>query len=302
VDIRVATLPTIFGESMVLRILDRANAIVQLEELGMPRRTLARYSDLLKAAYGIILVTGPTGSGKTTTLYASLTRIFTPARKFITIEDPVEYQLHGVMQIPVRPKRGMDFANGLRAIVRQDPDVIMVGEIRDGETADIAIRAALTGHLVFSTLHTNDAAGAVTRLIDMGIEPFLAASCVEGILAQRLVRRLCHHCRKPVPVNPSVFSEFGVTADNLRVDHFYQPAGCEHCRERGFAGRIGVFELMIVDGDIHELILRRASSAEIKAAALRTMETMKQDGFNKVAQGITTVEEVLQVTQKEFAA
>ncbi|MCX7013141.1 MAG: ATPase, T2SS/T4P/T4SS family [Candidatus Sumerlaeota bacterium] len=300
VDIRVATLPTIFGESMVLRILDRLNAMVELEELGMPPKTLERYGELLKAAYGIILVTGPTGSGKTTTLYASLTRIFTPGRKFITIEDPVEYQLPGIVQIPVRPKRGMDFANGLRAIVRQDPDVVMVGEIRDGETADIAIRAALTGHLVFSTLHTNDAAGAVTRLIDMGVEAFLVASSVEGIMAQRLVRRLCHHCRQSIPVNPAYLPEFGVTAEQLNTDHFYQPGGCEHCRSRGYTGRIGVYELLLITEEIHEMILRRASSAEIKNRALRWMETMKQDGFHKVCRGVTTVEEVLQVTQKQF--
>lgn len=299
VDIRVSTLPTVYGESMVLRILDRASQIVNLEDLGMPNKTMQRFVHLLQAPHGILLVTGPTGSGKTTTLYSAMTRIFTPARKFITIEDPVEYQLPGVVQIPVRPKRGMDFASGLRAIVRQDPDIIMVGEIRDVETADIAIRAALTGHLVFSTLHTNDAPGAVTRLIDMGVEPFLVASSVQGILAQRLVRRLCSHCRRPVAANPSLLKEFGVGPERV-VEHIYQPLGCEVCRERGFSGRIGVYELMAMDEEIQNLVLRRSPSTEIRASALRTMQTMKQDGFEKVCKGITTVEEVLQVTRKEM--
>lgn len=300
VDIRVATLPTVFGESMVLRILDRASQIVHLEDLGMPSRTMKRFVHLLEMPHGILLVTGPTGSGKTTTLYSAMTRIFTPARKFITIEDPVEYQLPGVVQIPVRPKRGMDFASGLRAIVRQDPDIIMVGEIRDVETADIAIRAALTGHLVFSTLHTNDAPGAVTRLIDMGVEPFLVASSVQGILAQRLVRRLCTHCRKQIPANPNLLKEFGLDDLDQTVNYVYQPAGCEFCRERGFSGRLGVFELMTIDEEIQNLVLRRASSAEIRGAALSSMQTMKQDGFDKVCKGVTTVEEVLQVTRKEM--
>jgi type II secretion system protein E len=300
VDIRVATLPTVHGESMVLRILDRSTTLIELEQLGMARETLTRYSALLHAPYGIALVTGPTGSGKTTTLYASLTRIFTPSRKFITIEDPVEYQLEGVVQIPVRPKRGMDFPNGLRAIVRQDPDVIMVGEIRDVETAEIAIRAALTGHLVFSTLHTNDASGAVTRLLDMGVEPFLAASSIEGILAQRLVRRLCRHCRKPMEASPAILAEFGDAAASVDVDHFYRPDGCEHCHDRGFLGRIGVYELLVMNNAIRDLILTRASSAAIKAEALKTMETMKTDGLNKICKGLTTVDEVLQVTRKEL--
>ncbi len=300
VDIRVATLPTVYGESMVLRILDRASQIVHLEDLGMPGRTLQRFVSLLQLPHGILLVTGPTGSGKTTTLYSAMTRIFTPARKFITIEDPVEYQLPGVVQIPVRPKRGMDFASGLRAIVRQDPDVVMVGEIRDVETADTAIRAALTGHLVFSTLHTNDAPGAVTRLIDMGVEPFLVASSVQGILAQRLVRRLCPHCRAASPANPNLLREFGNDPSVNEVQHIYQPKGCDLCRGRGFQGRLGVFELLSMDEEVQNLVLRRASSSEIRVSALRTMETMKQDGFRKIREGLTTVEEVLQVTRREM--
>jgi len=241
-----------------------------------------------------MLVCGPTGSGKSTTLYSSLQQILTPEKKIITIEDPVEYQIPGINQIPVRPKRGLTFATGLRAILRQDPDIIMVGEIRDRETADISIRAALTGHLVFSTLHTNDAPGAITRLIDMGVEPFLMASSVQGILGQRLVRKLCPHCKRAVDLK----TKYPQLAQTTTLPSLvYEPAGCEECHGRGYHGRIGIFELLTITDTLHDLILRSASSGEIKAAARKDMRTMRQDGWDKVRAGSTSVTEVMQATQ-----
>ena len=294
VDIRVATMPTVYGECVVLRLLNKDEELLKLGRLGMDDATHARFNTLLGRPYGIILVCGPTGSGKTTTLYGALIQIYTPEKKIITIEDPVEYQIQGINQIPVRPKRGLSFASGLRAIVRQDPDIIMVGEVRDRETADIAIRAALTGHLVFSTLHTNDAPGAVTRLLDMGVEPFLIASSTQGILAQRLVRRICRDCARSVVPNPMLAEEFGVARLPERI---LEPAGCELCRGRGYLGRVGIFELMIMSQGLHDMVLRSATSTEIREAASKEMQTMRGDGWNKIVSGTTSVSEVLQVTQ-----
>jgi len=295
VDIRVATVPTIFGECVALRILDRSTALIDLEHLGLSRACLKQFCRLLTRPHGIVLVTGPTGSGKTTTLYAALNRIYTPHQKIITIEDPVEYQLDGINQIPVNRKRGIDFANGLRAILRQDPDIIMVGEIRDRETADIAIRSALTGHLVFSTLHTNDAVGALTRLIDMGLEPFLLASSLEGVLAQRLVRTICPHCAEPYTPEPEVLARVGHRREN--GGQFTRGRGCRHCRQTGHVGRVGIFELLRVTAPVREAVTRRATAGEILTAAPEDHEPMREDGFRKAATGSTTVEEVLRVTQ-----
>jgi type II secretory ATPase GspE/PulE/Tfp pilus assembly ATPase PilB-like protein len=270
-----------------------------LEDLGLTHGCFDRFERMIRRPYGIVLVTGPTGSGKSTTLYAALLKIYTAEKKIITIEDPVEYELDGINQIPVRPKRGLTFATGLRHIVRQDPDIIMVGEIRDVETAEIAIRAALTGHLVFSTLHTNDSPGAVTRLLDMGVEPFLVASSTQGILAQRLIRRLCKHCKVGYPPDPAIFKQFATNGHRPEV--VYRPAGCEDCRSRGYKGRTGIFELLTVNDAIHHLILERASTSEIRKEALKHMDPMRQDGWRKICDGQTSIEEVLQVTQQDVA-
>ncbi len=294
VDIRVSTVPTIFGESVVLRLLNKDASLLDLKRLGLDEVTRRRFTHLLERSYGIILVCGPTGSGKTTTLYSGLLRIFTPEKKIITIEDPVEYQIHGVNQIPVRPKRGLTFASGLRSILRQDPDIIMVGEIRDRETADIAIRSALTGHLVFSTIHTNDAPGAVTRLLDMGVEPFLIASSLQGALGQRLVRRLCRVCRRAVKADPAWLTQFEV--DNL-PEHVYEPVGCEECRGTGYNGRMGIFELLTINEDLHNLILHTENTSQLKKIARGHMRTMLQDGWDKICSGDTSVAELIKVTQ-----
>jgi type II secretory ATPase GspE/PulE/Tfp pilus assembly ATPase PilB-like protein len=254
-------------------------------------------SYLLQRPHGILLVTGPTGSGKTTTLYAALNRIYSPEKKIITIEDPVEYQLDGVNQIPVNRKRGLTFANGLRAIVRQDPDIIMIGEIRDRETADIAIRSAMTGHMVFSTLHTNDAAGAVTRLLDMGVEPFLLASSLEGVMAQRLVRTICPECKEPYQPDEVVLQRVGSCAANAKDEQFYHGAGCRSCRQTGYAGRLGIFELLRITAEVRNAITRRASADRITAVAPSDHQPMRQDGYRKAVEGVTTLEEVLRVTQ-----
>jgi len=295
IDIRVATVPTVFGECMALRILDRSTSLIELEDLGLSERGLESFCRLLERPHGIVLVTGPTGSGKTTTLYAALNRIYTPTQKIITIEDPVEYQLAGINQIPVNPKRGIGFANGLRAILRQDPDIIMVGEIRDRETADISIRSALTGHLVFSTLHTNDAVGALTRLIDMGLEPFLMGSSLEGVLAQRLVRKICSHCKEPHTPEEEVLQRVGHRSAN--GGRFFRGTGCRHCRQTGYAGRVGIFELLRVTQPVRQAVTRRATATEILAIAPDDHEPMREDGFRKAASGLTTIEEVLRVTQ-----
>jgi general secretion pathway protein E len=296
IDLRVSTIPTLYGESVVMRILDRTTAIISLENLGFPKEALNRYEELITRPYGILLVTGPTGSGKTTTLYASLNKINSSEKKIIAIEDPIEYQLEGINQIQVKPKIGLTFATGLRHIVRQDPDIIMVGEIRDLETADISIHSALTGHLVFSTLHTNDAPGAVTRLLDMGIESFLASSSLIGVLAQRLVRVICHNCKEPLVPSDDILQEIGGRVGTV----IYHGAGCEECRYTGYKGRTGIFELMMITDDIRRLILDKTSANIIKEKALsHGMQTLRENGWQKVKKGITTIEEILRVTQEE---
>jgi type IV pilus assembly protein PilB len=293
VDIRVGTMPTIHGESVVMRLLEKNSKLLTLEELGLDHGRSETLDHLVRKPHGLFLTTGPTGSGKTTTLYSILSSIYTPDKKVITIEDPVEYELPGVAQIPVRPSRGFTFANGLRAILRQDPDVVMVGEIRDGETAEIAIRAALTGHQVFSTLHTNDAAGAVTRLIDMGIEAFLISSSLHGVLAQRLVRRLCAKCRVPFEISAAVRARLAAMGMRGVEGPFFAGAGCEDCRGTGYRGRVGIFELLVVDTPLRELILQRKSSAELNEAA--QVYTMQQDAMDKARARVTSIEEILRV-------
>ncbi|HET6364843.1 MAG TPA: type II secretion system ATPase GspE [Nitrospirota bacterium] len=298
VDIRVSIVPTAFGERIVLRLLYRESALLPLEQIGFSGEYLDQFNELITRPHGIILVTGPTGSGKTTTLYASLSKINSPDKNIITIEDPIEYQLKGIGQIQVNAKIQLTFAAGLRSVLRQDPDVILVGEIRDSETAEIAIQAALTGHLVFSTLHTNDSAGAVTRLIDMKIEPFLISSSVMAILAQRLVRVLCKECREPYEITPAEIAEleFKTAAGAMA----YRAKGCEACFNTGYLGRKAIYELLIVDDDIRQLIMKSTDAATIKAAAMQKgMRTLRQDGADNVLKGITSVDEVVRVTQKE---
>jgi type II secretion system protein E len=300
IDMRVSTVPTLFGEGVVIRLLDKSIGLMALEDLGMPPGALAQFASVIRKPHGIILVTGPTGSGKTTTLYAALSRIISPERKVITIEDPVEYQLPGANQINVRPNIGLTFATGLRHIVRQDPDIIMVGEIRDRETADIAIHAALTGHLVFSTLHTNDSAGAVTRLLDMGIEPYLVASSVIAVLAQRLVRVICLDCKQAAALEDEALAELGVDPELRASFTACQGRGCDRCRSTGYMGRIGVFELLPINDEVRSQVLEKAAASQIKQGALaRGMRTLLADGREKVSQGRTTVEEVLHVCQRD---
>lgn len=297
IDLRVSTLPTIFGESLVMRILDREALVLDLEKLGLPDDLLPQYEELITKPYGMILVTGPTGSGKTTTLYTTLAKINSPENKIITLEEPVEYQLHGINQIQVNAKIGMTFANGLRSIVRQDPDIILVGEIRDKETAETAIQSALTGHLLFSTLHTNDAAGAVTRLLDIGVENFLLSSTLLGILAQRLVRVICPHCKRRVEPEAKLLRAMNLGPDELSGVEFLAGAGCEQCTHTGYRGRIGIFEYLPVDDDIRREITARSSTERIKDVAQeKGLLTLRQDGWNKVRRGITTLSEVLRVT------
>ena len=300
VDIRVGTLPTIYGESLVMRLLEKNSRVQTVEELGLGAERAAQLSRFVGKPHGLFLTTGPTGSGKTTTLYSILQSIYTPELKILTIEDPVEYELPGVAQIPVRPNRNFTFATGLRAILRQDPDVVMVGEIRDSETAEIAIRAALTGHQVFSTLHTNDSTGAVTRLIDMGVEPFLISSSLEGVLAQRLVRRICAHCRAPAEVEPAVREQLASISGGSIAGQFYAGKGCDECRGTGYRGRIGIFELLGLTNELREMILHKRSNAELKTAALKTMMTMHQDALQKAATGVTTLSEILRVSSGDM--
>lgn len=295
-DIRVSTLPTSFGERVVLRLLDKTSVLLGLEEVGLMPEQMELFERLISAPNGIILVTGPTGSGKTTTLYAALNRINSPDKNIITIEDPVEYQLPGIGQIQVNTKIGLTFAKGLRSIVRQDPDVILVGEIRDTETAEISIHAALTGHLVFSTLHTNDAAGAITRLIDMGIEPFLVSSSVNAILAQRLVRVICPRCREGYKPNPRTTRELGIQPEETEVV-LYRGRGCDACLQTGFRGRTGIFEFLVMDDALRGLMMQTSDAATLRRSAVeRGMRTLRDDGVRKIRMGITTVEEVLRVT------
>ncbi len=301
IDLRVSTVPTLYGESAVLRILDKQTAMLGLQELGMYGDMFSRFRYLITAPHGIILVTGPTGSGKTTTLYAALNEIYSAEKKIITIEDPVEYQLNGINQIQVHPQINLTFANGLRHIVRQDPDVIMVGEIRDTETVEIAIHAALTGHLVFSTLHTNDASGAISRMLDMGAEPYLVASSLIGSIAQRLVRINCPRCKAPVTESPVELNQVGITPEMLEHNQILAGQGCPECRGVGFRGRSGLFEMLTVDDTIRQMIVNRAPSTEIRQYAMRNqgMHTLLQDGRRRILSGDTTVKEVLRVCQRE---
>ncbi|HOI11557.1 MAG TPA: type II secretion system ATPase GspE, partial [Myxococcota bacterium] len=295
IDIRLSTVPTTFGERLVMRILDRTSTILDLTDLGLDPDLHNTMEDLITRPHGIILVTGPTGSGKTTTLYACLTRINTPDKNILTVEDPVEYQIAGIGQMQVNPKIDFTFANGLRAILRQDPDVVLIGEIRDKETAEIAVQASLTGHLVFSTLHTNDAASAFTRLVDMGVEPFLIASSVLAMVAQRLVRVVCRECRVPYVPSPGELATMGLA----RVepgDTFYRAAGCPACSNTGYAGRNAIYEILRVDDAVRELVMRNADAGALKRAALEHgMRTLRQDGVLKVRRGLTTAEEVMRV-------
>ena len=303
IDIRVSTIPTAFGERIVLRLLDRAQAVVDvnLDHLGFSGDNLRKIDRLIRQSHGIILATGPTGSGKTTTLYACLSRINSPEKNIITIEDPIEYQLHGVGQMQVSPKIDLTFANGLRSILRQDPDVIMVGEIRDSETAEIAIQAALTGHLVFSTLHTNDSFGALTRLIDMEIEPFLVSSSVLAVLAQRLLRVVCPTCREPYTPGAPELNRIGLRPSDLSGP-IYRPRGCKACRDTGYRGRTAIQELMVMDDDVRTLVMSKADSATIRrACTTRGMKLLRQDGAERIMAGQTTIEELLRVTQEDIA-
>jgi general secretion pathway protein E len=298
VDIRVSTIPTVHGESIVMRLLDRSTVFLPLERLGFAPDTLRRFESLIKRPHGIVLVTGPTGSGKTTTLYGALDKINSPDLKIITVEDPVEYQLKGVNQIPVKAKIGLSFASGLRHIVRQDPDVILVGEIRDRETAEISIQAALTGHLVFSTLHTNDAPAAITRLQDMGVESYLVASVLEGVLAQRLLRRICQACREPHRPPAAEVEALGIAA--AADAPIFRGRGCDECRGTGYRGRTAIYELFAITEDVRSLMLRRSSAREIRRHAVEAgMITLRLDGWLKAREGITTIEEILRVTQED---
>lgn len=301
IDLRVSTLPTSFGEAVHLRVIS-SQSFMELEKIGLLPEHLKIIEQVIKKSHGIIFVTGPTGSGKSTTLYASLAKINSTGIKIITIEDPIEYQLRGVNQMQVNPKIGFDFAVGLRHILRHDPDVIMVGEVRDFETAEIAIRSALTGHLVFSTLHTNDAAGSVTRLLDMGIEPFLVSSSLECLIAQRLVRLICPHCKALVNERAEIIK--GIRKDLVDVDEnaqVYEGKGCEICRFTGYLGRTGIHEVMLMTEQIREMVINRASSQQIRQRAIETqsMKTLRQNGMQKVLMGLTTYNEVLRVTQQE---
>ena len=306
IDIRLSTLPTAHGERIVMRILDKTSVLKDLADIGMGSQVLVNVNELITRSYGILLVTGPTGSGKTTSLYACLAKINSPVRNIITVEDPVEYQIGGISQTQVNDKVGLTFAAGLRSILRQDPDVVMIGEIRDHETAEIAIQASLTGHFVFSTLHTNDAAGAVTRLVDMGVEPFLIASSVVGMMAQRLVRTLCRHCRTTVVPTDTELQQLGYTRERLDAEtggQVYAPNGCEECLHTGYQGRTGIYELLVVDDEIRNLIMQNVDSNSIKKRAIKKgMMTLRDDGTRKVISGETSIAEILRVTQDDLLA
>lgn len=300
IDVRVSTVPTVYGESVSLRLLTRSSVLLGLDMLGLSPRDRRVIEHLIHLPHGIMLVTGPTGSGKSTSLYAYLSTINSIDKRIITVEDPIEYELAGINQIQVRPEIDLTFAVGLRHILRQDPDVIMIGEIRDGETADIAIRAALTGHLVFSTLHTNDSAGAMTRLLDMGIEPFLVASSIEGIIAQRLVRRICPACREPIELDKNLLKRSGFPEDEIDDAVLYHGTGCEKCRKLGFRGRSAIFEILLMTDEVRKLVIERKDASSIKNLALtQGMRTLRDDGWRKMKEGITTLEEVLRVSQED---
>jgi general secretion pathway protein E len=299
IDVRVSTIPTSFGERVVLRLLDKSGSLISLSDLGLQSDKLDLLENLVRSPNGIILVTGPTGSGKTTTLYAVLSSINKPDINIITIEDPIEYKIEGINQIQVNPKINLTFASGLRSIVRQDPDVILVGEIRDKETAEIAVQSALTGHLVFSTLHTNDSASAITRLVDIGVEPFLISSSILAVIAQRLIRVLCEDCKEAYTPDELALRSIGITDDQFQESVIYRAVGCENCFHTGYKGRRGIFEMMILDSSLKSTILKTYDSNQIKSEALsRNMITLRQDGVHKVLNGISTIEEVLRVTQQ----
>lgn len=296
VDIRISTIPTLYGESVVLRLLDRSAMNYSMESIGMLPDTMKMMEKAISLPHGMVLVTGPTGSGKTTTLYAALQKAYSPEKKVITIEDPIEYQFDGINQIQVHPKIGLTFANGLRHILRHDPDIIMVGEIRDFETAEIAVHSALTGHLVFSTLHTNDAVGAVARLLEMGVEPFLVTSSVEALVAQRLVRTICPNCKEPYEASAGAMAKIGRNGWDSRT--LYRGRGCDQCRHTGYKGRTGIYEMLLVDDSIRTLVLEQAPATAIAEVAIQHgMRTLREDGCLKVKSGITTIDEVVRVTQ-----
>ncbi len=304
VDLRISTVPTSFGERSVLRLLDKSTGLFTLDELGMMEDDLKKFDELLHRSHGVIFVTGPTGSGKSTTLYASLNRLNSSEKNVLTIEDPIEYQLEGISQIQVASKKGMTFATSLRHVLRQDPDVIMVGEVRDVETASMAIQSSLTGHLVFSTLHTNDSAGAVSRLLDLGVEPYLVSSSLIAILAQRLVRKVCPDCKEPVEPSERDLRALGlgngVVDGSVHDGEFFVGSGCEKCFQTGYRGRTGIYELLLVTDEIQDMIYRRETAGTIKRAALDAgMKTLRMDGARKVLAGVTTISEVLRVTQAD---
>ena len=297
-DLRVSTVPTVHGESVVMRVLDRSSVRYSLEAMGFAADNLERFNLLLARPHGILLITGPTGSGKTTTLYTALSKLDASAHKIITVEEPVEYQLEGINQIQVHQQIGLSFASALRSILRQDPDIIMIGEMRDGETAQIAVQSALTGHLVLSTLHTNTAAGAIIRLQDMGIEPYLITSSVNGVLSQRLVRRLCEHCKAPYEPDPSIIANSGLQRMGLNPTHLYKSVGCEQCRQSGYSGRCGIHELLVMDDAMRRGVLDGLDAASLHTQATSTgMNTLYEDGLRKVASGVTSLDELLRVTQ-----
>ncbi len=300
IDIRVSTIPTAHGESVVMRLLDASSVLLDLDSLGFLRRNLDNFKELLSHHNGIILVTGPTGSGKTTTLYSALSRLNTNEVKIITVEDPVEYQMHGVNQMQVNPKIDLTFASGLRAFLRQDPDIIMVGEIRDKETAEVAIQASLTGHLVLSTLHTNDAPSSVTRLVDMGVEPFLVASSVLGIVAQRLLRTVCRECARKYTPEEAEIAQIGLTPSDLKGRQILRPVGCPNCMETGYAGRCGIHEIMVITDAVRAELMKGSDAATIKKVAMQQgMSSLREDAAQKVLSGLTTIAEVLRVTQED---
>ena len=301
IDLRVSSFPTLYGEKIVLRILDKEHGVVGIDKLGLAEHELLKIEKLIQRPHGIVLVTGPTGSGKSTTLYAVLKKVSNFTRNVVTLEDPIEYNLPGVNQAQINPKKGLTFATGLRSILRQDPDVIMVGEIRDRETAEIAIHASLTGHLVLSTLHTNDAPSAMTRLIDMGIEPFLAASSVEGVMAQRLLRRLCPSCKRQFNPPKDLLDRLGVNSEVVKGP-FFEADGCPECAETGYRGRIAITELMLIDDQIREMIHRKASATELRQAAIKAgMHTLRDDALLKVQEGATSIEELLRILSEVAA-
>ncbi len=300
IDLRVSSIPTVHGESIVFRILDKSMMMLGIAQLGMTKETLDKFMKLIRKPNGIVLVTGPTGCGKTTTLYAAINEINDPSCKIITTEDPVEYEVPGIIQVNINPKVGLNFAICLRHIVRQDPDIILVGEVRDLETAQISIQASLTGHLVFSTLHTNSGAATITRLIDMGVEPFLITSTLEAVVGQRLIRTLCQNCRRPYTPTPEELEDFGATSKDVHDITFYKGNGCDECSYTGYKGRLGIFELLIMTEEIRELVLQRATTDQIHAMAVHQgMETMRNDGWLKICLGATTFEEVARQTPRE---